>query len=117
MVAWAIGFDVVVWGGNCLYELVTPDEQAGVMASATRALRSGGYLFLDNDHVEGHPDRGWYEPSAGVGVYPTGTCADGIRSESRWEVTWHDVGRRRTRFRQGARVIGPDGDVLEDEHL
>ena len=115
--AWPRGFDLVLLGGNCLYELATAEEQAGVIAAAAKALRPGGHLFVDNDHMEGDLDRAWYQPPVAEGVFPTGECADGTRLESRWEVLWYDAERRLIRFRRETRVVRPDGTITEHEMI
>jgi len=114
---WPTGFDLVILGGNCLYELATPEEQAQVVASAADALRPGGHLFVDNDHMEGELDRSWYDPPVCEGVFPTGECADGTRLESRWRVVWYDAPRRLIRFLRQTRVILPDGSAVEREYI
>ena len=48
---WPSGFDVVVLGANCLYELATPQQQERCIARASEALREGGHLFLDSNHM------------------------------------------------------------------
>lgn len=113
--SWPVGFDLVVLGGNCLYELATPEEQEQVVASAASALRPGGHLFVDNDHMEGELDSSWIDPPEREGVFPTGECADGTRLESRWRVTRYDTTRRLIRFLRQTRVILPDGSVVERE--
>jgi len=115
--AWPGGFDLVVLGGNCLYELATPEEQAQVIAAAAEALRPGGYLFVDNDHMEGELDRSWYDPPVREPVFPTGECADGTRLESRWRVVWYDAPRRLIRFLRQTRITLPDGSVVEREYI
>lgn len=110
---WPAGFDLVILGGNCLYELATPEEQARVIAQAARALRPGGYLFVDNDHMEGELDRSWYDPPVREGVFPTGACGDGTRLESHWQVIWYDEARRLIRLLRQTRIIFPDGRVVE----
>jgi SAM-dependent methyltransferase len=112
---WPAGFDLVILGGNCLYELATPEEQIQVIAAAANALRPGGYLFVDNDHMEGELDRAWYAPAVCEGVFPTGECVDGTRLESRWRVTWYDAPRRLIRFLRQTRIGLPDGRVVERE--
>ncbi|HHH83401.1 MAG TPA: class I SAM-dependent methyltransferase [Chloroflexi bacterium] len=112
---WPAGFDLVILGSNCLYELATPAEQARVIASAASALRPGGHLFVDNDHMEGELDRSWYDPPVREDVFPTGECADGTRLESRWEVIWYDAPQRLIRFLRQTRITLPDGDVVERE--
>lgn len=112
---WPQGFDLVVLGGNCLYELATPEEQARVIARAAASLRPGGRVFVDNDHMEGELDPSWYEPPVEDGVFPTGECADGTRLESRWHVVWYDAARRLIRFRRQTRIVRPDGTATEHE--
>ena len=36
---WPTGFDLVILGGNGLYELATPEEQEGSIAAACASLR------------------------------------------------------------------------------
>ena len=115
--AWPAGFDLVILGGNCLYELATPEEQAQVIASAANALRPGGHLFVDNDHMEGELDSSWYDPPVCERVFPTGECADGTRLESRWRVIWYDAPRRLIRFLRQTRISLPDGSVVEREYI
>ena len=74
---WPESFDLVVMGGNCFYELATPEEQEGCVASASAALKPGGYLYLDNNHMEGDLDKSWREPGIHQKAFPTGTCEDG----------------------------------------
>ncbi|HEY63475.1 MAG TPA: class I SAM-dependent methyltransferase [Caldilineae bacterium] len=114
---WPADFDLVILGGNCLYELATPEEQAQVIASAANALRPGGHLFVDNDHMEGELDRSWYDPPVCERVFPTGECADGTRLESRWRVIWYDAPRRLIRFLRQTRISLPDGSVVEREYI
>ena len=57
-VQWPKGFDLVILGANCLYELATPDEQEGCVASAAAALNLRGHAYLDNNHMEGELDEG-----------------------------------------------------------
>ncbi len=114
---WPVGFDLVILGGNCLYELATPTEQTQVIASAASALRPGGHLFVDNDHMEGELDRSWYDPPVCEGVFPTGECADGTRLESQWRVIWHDAPRRLILFLRQTSIILPDGSVVEREYV
>jgi len=114
---WPDGFDLVILGSNCLYELSTPQEQAQSIASAANALRPGGHLFVDNDHMEGELDSSWYDPAVCERVFPTGECADGTRLESRWRVIWYDAPRRLIRFLRQTRISLPDGSVVEREYI
>jgi SAM-dependent methyltransferase len=53
-VNWGGGFDVVLLGCNCLYELPSPESQEECIRRAHDALLPGGYLFLDSNDCSGH---------------------------------------------------------------
>jgi SAM-dependent methyltransferase len=88
---WPIDFDLVVLGGNCLYELATPEEQENCITSAAASLNSGGHVYVDNDHMEGELDTSWQRSGVNQG-FPTGICSDGTR-------------------------IVPDGNIIENEYV
>jgi SAM-dependent methyltransferase len=113
---WPRGFDLVILGGNCFYELATPQEQEGCIASAAAALKPGGYVYVDNNHMEGDLGESWREPGVSQG-FLTGTCADGTRVESISETIWYDAPRRLVKFRRRTRVTLPDGQVVEREYV
>lgn len=113
---WPRGFDLVVLGGNCFYELATPQEQEGCIVSAAASLRPGGYVYVDNNHMEGELDEAWRKPGVSRG-FPSGTCADGTRIESTMETIWYDVPHRLARFRRRTQVTLPDGRVIEKETI
>ena len=54
-VEWGSGYDLVILGGNCLYELPDERSQERCIALAAGALAPGGRLFVDNDDYRG----GW----------------------------------------------------------
>jgi hypothetical protein len=115
---WPSGFDLVVLGGNCLYELATPEEQEQVIRSAASALNSGGFLYLDNDHMEGDLDPAWRQPGPGPS-FPSGLCADGTQVESTIETIWFDAPARLVKFRRITRIHSPEsaGKVIEVEAI
>jgi hypothetical protein len=113
---WPRGFDLVILGGNCFCELATPEEQEGCIASAAASLKPGGYVYVDNNHMEGDLDESWREPGVSHRGL-NGTCADGTRVESTSETIWYDAPRRLVRFRCCIRVTLPDGRVVEREHI
>lgn len=113
---WPSGFDLVILGCNCFYELATPGEQENCIVQAFQSLNPGGYLFLDNAHMEGELVASWQnigsvEPSLG------GKCSDGTLVESTRETIWFDAPRRLTRFRRRTKVVFPNGDTLEQEYI
>jgi SAM-dependent methyltransferase len=114
--AWPQGFDLVILGGNCFYELATSEEQKGCIVSAAVSLDPCGCVYVDNDHMEGDLDESWCEPGVSQG-FPTGVCADGSRVESTSETVWYDGPRRLVRFRRRTQVTLPDGSVVEKEYV
>lgn len=115
-VEWPVDFDLVILGCNCFYELASPAEQEACIASASRSLKRGGHLFIDNDHMEGDLAPSWQD--VGV-IHPSlcGTCSDGTLVESTRETLWCDVPNKLVRFRRRTRVILPTGEVMEQEYV
>lgn len=111
---WPAGMDLVIMGGNCLYELATADEQERCIQAASVALKPGGFLFLDNDHMEGELAPGWQDTTVRPS-FPSGQCADGVRLESTMQTVWFDAPARLARFRRQVKAIFPDGRVVEQE--
>ena len=112
---WPNGFDLVVLGGNCFYELATGQEQEGCIRSARRSLKPNGYLYLDNNHMEGDLDPTWCEPGISENRFPTGTCADGTTVKGTTETMWFDVQKRLVRFRRTVEITTPDGEAKRKE--
>jgi len=110
---WPGGFDLVVLGGNCFYELATPEEQEGCIASAAEALKPGGYVYVDSDHMEGGLDPSWQEP--GVHIAEPFICADGTKLQFSSETIWFDAPARLWRSRRRTIATLPDGTVREAE--
>ena len=113
---WPPGFDLVILGGNCFYELATPEEQAGCIRSAAVSLKARGYVYVDNDHMEGDLDEAWRRPGVSRG-FPSGTCADGTLVESTMETVWYDAPRRLVQLRRSTRVTLPDGRLVEKGYV
>ena len=114
---WPQNFDLVVLGGNCFYELATPAEQEKCVRFAQRSLKLNGYLFLDNDHIEGDLPASWYQPGIEVNCFPTGRCSDGTTIIGSRGVMWHDVPKRLVRFRRTVEMITSDGIRTKKEWI
>lgn len=115
--AWPSGFDLILLGGNCFYELASPAEQEACIASAAAALKSDGYLYVDNDHMEGEFDEAWRQMGKRTTAFPCGTCADGARVEGASETLWFDAARRLSRCRRTVTVVLADGTVICGERV
>ena len=114
---WPKGFDVVILGGNCFYELSSPEEQEGCIASAAASLREGGHVYVDNDHMEGELHELWRRPGVRKTVFPTGVCADGTRLEGTTETLWFDAPKRLCRARRTITMTRPDGTRSSYEYV
>lgn len=52
---WGSGYDLVILGANCLYELATAEAQKDCINHAFNSLKTGGAVFIDNQNYQG----GW----------------------------------------------------------
>ncbi len=114
---WPSGFDLVILGGNCFYELATPEEQELCVRRAAGSLKPGGYVYVDNNHMEGELDESWRQPGVRNTVFPWGVCADGTRLEGTTELLWYDAAGRLARNRRTIRFISPDGGGRTIEYV
>jgi SAM-dependent methyltransferase len=112
---WPRGFDFVILGGNCFYELATAEEQEHCIRQAAASLAPGGHLYLDNNHMEGELAPAWRRTGAQEGTFPTGVCADRTRISGTTETIWFDAPRRLVRFRRTATIHKLDGTVMTKE--
>jgi SAM-dependent methyltransferase len=106
---WPDNFDVVILGGNCLYELATSEEQDHCISRAARSLKPGGYIYLDNNHMEGLLVQSWQELNIEKEAFPTGICLDGTKLNSYWKLTWFDAVARRVMYQRRTIVTSIDG--------
>jgi SAM-dependent methyltransferase len=110
---WPRPFDVVILGANCFYELPTSESQELCIRRARGSLRDGGYLFLDNNHMEGELDPSWCEGGIHRNRFPTGRCCDGTHVEGTTETIWFDKAKRLVRFRRSVKITPREGDAWE----
>jgi SAM-dependent methyltransferase len=113
---WPTGFELVILGGNCFYELSDPQEQEKCIRNAFAVLNPGGYVYIDNDHMEGDLDESWRGSGVRPG-FPSGKCKDGSVFETTMETIWVDIPNRLARFRRCTKVTLPDGRRLTKEYL
>ena len=112
------GFDLVVMGANCLYELSTPEDQAACIEAASHSLVPGGHIFLNNNHMEGCLDESWRNVGhVDTDAFPKGVCSDGTEVNSTHELLWFDSEKRLVRARRTTEVRTPDGNVRRTEFV
>ncbi len=113
---WPTGFSIVILGCNCFYELASPVEQRRCVQFASYALEPGGYLYIDNDHMEGDLDASWQFRES-VRSPLSGTCSDGTHVENILEPIWFDVTNRLVKFHRMVRITTPEGTSIEKEFI
>jgi len=110
---WPTGFDLVILGGNCMYELATPQEQRGVIEKAYQSLNPGGIVFVDNDNMEGSLDESWCNTGVETKSFPSGVCPHGIRLQGYTKPVWVDRQQRLWRAERRLELRHPDGKTEE----
>jgi SAM-dependent methyltransferase len=113
--AWPKDFDLVILGSNCLYELATPDQQEKCIRNAHDSLKFNGYLYLDNNHMEGDLDLSWRKSGIKAPAFPTGKCSNGTLVKGSMETIWYNINRRLVRFRRTVEITTPDGETTQKE--
>jgi len=106
---WPKGFDAVLLAGNCLYELAGATEQQQIIRKAAESLKPQGFLFVDNDNMEGELVDSWCHIDQEVESFPNGLCTDGTQLQGYTRPTWVDRKRRIWRTQRRLEVIYPNG--------
>jgi SAM-dependent methyltransferase len=109
---WPSGYDLVILGFNCFYELASAEEQEFCIYQASRACNPGGYIYVDNDHMEGELDAAWQDMNHKY-VYLSGICKDGTQVKNTRETIWFDVKGRLARFERRYQITSPEGVITE----
>jgi len=111
---WGSGYDLVILGGNCLYELPDARAQERCIALAAEALAPGGRLVVDNDDYRG----GWEsDPYPTSRVTMEGTDPAGVYGRA--TATWlgFDEATRALAIRREWLVRTPEGAEIRREYL
>lgn len=108
---WPTGFDLVILGGNCFYELASKSEQEMCIEKAHSSLNPGGYIYVDNDHMEGDLDLNWQEKGV-TRKSLCGTTKDGTVVETTRKTIWYDVKNRLAKFERGAKISKTTGETI-----
>lgn len=114
---WPKDFDLVLLSSNCFYELASPDEQQDCIASVAEALKPGGYVYVDNDHMEGELDESWRHLGEKRASFPCGTCSDGTRLEATTETISFDLEKRLWMARRVITLTSPDGIIRTTKYI
>ena len=110
---WPEGFDAVLLAGNCLYELADATEQQEIIRKAASSLRPQGFLFVDNDNMEGELAESWCKIDQEVESFPGGLCLDRTQLQGYMKTTWVDRKRRIWRAQRRLEIIYPNGTKEE----
>ena len=80
-------------------------------------MKPGGYVYVDNDHMEEEIPQAWLPTGKRPTGFPSGTCADGTRLEGTTETLSFDPDKRLWLARRGITVTSPDGTTKTTERL
>ncbi len=111
---WGRGYDLVILGANCFYELAVPEEQELLIRKATQSLKSNGYLFIDSNFMEGALESDWKT----IGQKRRSLCGiaeDGSEVITEMEIESFDEENKTTVFRRFITVYKPNGQVLKKQ--
>ena len=75
---WESGFDAVIMGCNCFFELATLEEQEKVIQKAFHSVKPGGYIYIDSESIENELPDYWCNIDVENSAFPSGRCSDGI---------------------------------------
>ncbi len=106
---WPKGFDTVLLAGNCLYELADVAEQQETIKKAAESVKPQGFLFVDNDNMEGELAESWCHIDQEVESFPSGQCRDGTQLQGYVRTVWVDRKRRIWRAQRRLEVVDPNG--------
>lgn len=106
---WPGGYDLVILGGNCFYELASVQEQRHVIRAAYQALKPGGALFTDGDCMDGLLDESWCDIGVEGKAFPSGVCAHGVHLQGYCTTVAVDRENRIWKAHRRAELKYPDG--------
>ena len=112
--SWPRGFDLVILGRNSLYELATQEQQEKCFESASLALKKGGHIYVDNNHMEGDLDQTWRDLKS-VKTVLSGKCEDGTVVDGKMQTIWFDAPKRLVRLKRLFRIEDTNGKVVVHE--
>jgi hypothetical protein len=114
---WPCGYDLVLLAANCFWQLGGPAEQEACIAKAAASLTPGGYIYIENDNMEGELPDSWcvIDDEPRPWKFPSGTCRDGTKVRSLIQVVDFDKARRLWRACRRIILEKPDGAVVESD--
>jgi len=114
---WPAEVDLVLFGGNCFYEVSSSDEQRALVWRAASSLCPGGHVYIDvDDHQSVELSPAWRKPPDQVRrAFPSGTCEDGTVLEGSTQTVWYDVHARIVNYVRRLTVTHPDGGTTHHE--
>ncbi len=110
---WPKGFYAVLLAGNCLYELADVSEQQEIVRKAIDSLKPQGFLFVDNDNMDGELSESWCRIDREVESFPSGQCRDRTQLQGYTKTTWVDRKRRIWRAQRRLEITYPNGKKEE----
>ncbi|MFA5157874.1 MAG: class I SAM-dependent methyltransferase [Patescibacteria group bacterium] len=106
---WPKNFDLVILGGNSFYEFGNGDDQELCVKKAAQSLRPGGFVYIENDNMEGKLDKSWQKLDVRKHWFPSGVCKDGTKLDTTVTTKSFDVDNRIWRAERVTKITYPDG--------
>jgi hypothetical protein len=75
-------------------------------------LRPGGFVYVDNDHMEGSLSESWQNYGVSE-TFPTGCTRDNIDLKTTRQAVWFDVRKRLIRFKRQTVITDPREGISE----
>lgn len=111
---WGVGYDLVIMGGNAFYELPSAELQERCVQFAQRALKPGGYLFIDNNDYKGDWGGG---PFGKERVVFEGTVSDGTFARYTMKAIRFDEERQVLYVERTTYKRTPDGHEVVHKYI
>ncbi len=106
---WPREFDLVILGGNSFYEFGSGSEQELCIKKAAESLKSDGFVYVENDNMEGKLDKSWQVIETKEHWFPSGVCKDGTRLETAVTTKSFDENERIWQAERVTEITYPDG--------
>ena len=114
---WPTDYSAVILAANCFWQLGSHEEQLAMITKARDSMCKGGYLYIENDNMDGDLPDSWckLDPEPRPWKFPRGTCRDGSQISSLIQVVEVDKEKRLWHAKKKVRAVTSDGSQIESE--
>ncbi len=114
---WPNGYSAVILAANCFWQLGSHEEHELMISKAWDSLDKGGYLYIENDNMEGQLPDSWchLDPSPRPWKSPSGTCDDGTQVTSMIQVVDYRKEERLWHAKKQVSASTPNGETITSD--